>query len=142
MTKLPPLQLDQMELFNSHNMAHYALLNYNNIVTKVITGKDETSQDYNMELVYQDIYKQVCKRTSYNTRKGVHTQGGIPFRKNYAGIGYTYDESKNAFIPPKPYASWVLNEETCLWESPVNMPEEGGDYEWNENTQQWVLIQN
>ena len=113
-----------------------------NIVTEVIVGKDETDGNTNWEIHYSNIREQVCKRTSYNTIGGVHKNGGIPFRKNYAGIGYTYDESKNAFIPPKPYASWVLNEETCLWEPPVNMPEEGGDYEWNENTQQWVLIQN
>ena len=123
-------------------MAHYAFLNMQNIVTEVIVGKDETDGNTNWEIHYSNIREQVCKRTSYNTIGGVHKNGGIPFRKNYAGIGYTYDESKNAFIPPKPYASWVLNEETCLWEPLVNMPEEGGDYEWNENTQQWVLIQN
>ena len=97
-------------------MAHYALLNYQNIVTKVCTGKNEDETDYNMELVYQDMFKQVCKRTSYNTSGGVHSGGGTPFRKNYAGVGYTYDHSRDAFIPPKPYNSWVLVESSCLWE--------------------------
>lgn len=121
-------------------MAHYALLNYNNIVTKVITGRDETSQDYNMELVYQDMYKQVCKRTSYNTRKGAHTQGGVAFRKNFAKVGYVYDESLDAFIPPKPHNSWTLNETNYLWEAPVTYPTDGEAYQWNEENQQWDLI--
>jgi hypothetical protein len=121
-------------------MAHYALLNYNNIVTKVITGKDEDSVHYNMELVYQDMFKQVCKRTSYNTIGGIHKLGGTPFRKNYAGIGYTYDESRDAFIPPKPFDSWTLNETSCLWEAPVAYPTDGKAYEWNEEEQQWDLI--
>lgn len=121
-------------------MAHYALLNYNNVVTKVITGKDENSVDYNMELVFQDMFKQVCKRTSYNTYGGVHKNGGTPFRKNYAGIGYSYDETRDAFIPPKPYDSWTLNESSCLWEAPVAYPTDGERYEWNEDEQQWDLI--
>lgn len=121
-------------------MAHYALLNYNNVVTKVITGKDENSVDYNMELVFQDMFKQVCKRTSYNTYGGVHKNGGTPFRKNYAGIGYSYDETRDAFIPPKPYDSWTLNESSCLWEAPVEYPTDGERYEWNEDEQQWDLI--
>jgi hypothetical protein len=121
-------------------MAHYALLNYNNIVTKVITGKDESSVDYNMELVYQDMFKQVCKRTSYNTRGGVHTNNGTPFRKNFAGIGYTYDESRDAFIPPKPFDSWVINESTCTWRAPSAMPVDNNRYDWNETSQAWEQI--
>lgn len=121
-------------------MAHYALLNYNNIVTKVITGKDEDSVDHNLELVYQDSYKQICKRTSYNTHGGVHSGGGTPFRKNFAGVGYTYDESRDAFIPPKPYDSWTLNETSCLWEAPVAYPTDGQSYNWNEDNEQWDLI--
>ena len=119
-------------------MAHYALLNYNNVVTKVITGKDENSVDYNMELVYQDMFKQVCKRTSYNTSGGTHKNGGVPFRKNYAGIGYTYDQTKDAFIPPKPFDSWNLNNDTCLWEPPIEMPSDGKNYKWNEENQNWI----
>ena len=77
-------------------------------------------------------------QTSYNTRGGVHTLGGTPLRKNYAGIGYTYDHIRDAFIPPKPYASWVLNENTCLWDAPTPYPTDGKIYNWDENNQQWV----
>ena len=79
-------------------------------------------------------------QTSYNTYGGVHTQGGTPLRKNYAGIGYTYDRERDAFIPPKPYASWVLNEDTCQWDAPVAMPTDGKLYTWDETTQAWVEI--
>ena len=81
----------------------------------------------------------VWKQTSYNTRGGVHLTDGTPFRKNYAGINYTYDEDKDAFIPPKPYVSWTLNETTCLWEAPVAYPDDDNDYTWNESTQTWDL---
>lgn len=121
-------------------MAHYALLNYNNIVTDVITGKNENDQNQNMELVYQDIFKQVCKRTSYNTIAGNHINGGTPFRKNFAGVGYTYDESKDAFIPPKPFDSWILNETSCIWEAPVALPSGNNMYDWDEDNQQWTQI--
>ena len=121
-------------------MAHYAFLNMQNIVTEVIVGKDETDGNINWEIHYGNIREQVCKRTSYNTNKGVHDLGGTPFRKNYAGIGYTYDESRDAFIPPKPFDSWTLNDSTCLWESPVTYPTDGNLYEWNEDDQQWDLI--
>ena len=78
-------------------------------------------------------------QTSYNTRAGVHTQGGTPLRKNYAGIGFTYDSVRDAFIPPKPYASWVLNEDTCLWDAPTPMPVvEGKTFVWDEPTTAWV----
>jgi len=95
------------------------------------------------------MFGQLCKRTSYNTRGGVHydPQTGEPsadqskaFRKNYAGIGYTYDESRDAFIPPKPFDSWTLNEDSCLWEAPVAMPDDGQQYSWNEETTSWDLI--
>jgi len=79
-------------------------------------------------------------QTSYNTRGGVHIQGKTPLRKNYAGIGFTYDRTRDAFIPPKPYASWVLNEETCLWEAPTPYPTEGKLYNWDEPTTSWVEI--
>ena len=130
-------------------MAHYALLNYQNIVTKVCTGKNEDETDANIEIVYQNMFGQLCKRTSYNTRGGVHydPETGEPsadqskaFRKNYAGIGYTYDESRDAFIPPKPFDSWTLNEDSCLWEAPVAMPDDGQKYSWNEETTSWDLI--
>ena len=121
-------------------MAHYALLNNKNVVTKVITGKDENSVDYNMELVFQDMFGQDCKRTSYNTIGGIHKLGGTPFRKNYAGVGYTYNEARDAFIPPQPFDSWTLNEETCLWDSPVEHPDDGKTYVWNEDNQSWDLF--
>ena len=76
-------------------------------------------------------------RTSYNTHKGVHKLNGTPFRKNYAGIGYTYDEVRDAFIPQKPHESWTLNEETCQWEAPIAQPEEVGPYLWNEDNGTW-----
>jgi len=120
-----------------------------NIVTEVIVGKDETDGPTNWEIHYGNIREQVCKRTSYNTRGGVYYDPatGEPaedqskeFRKNYAGIGYTYDHSRDAFIPPKPYNSWVLNETSCLWEAPVAMPDDGQQYTWNEETTSWDLI--
>jgi len=121
-------------------MAHYAFLNMDNIVTEVIVGKDENDTNTNWELYYQNIKNQICKRTSYNTSGGIHKNGGTPFRKNYAGIGYTYDETRDAFIPPKPYESWILNEDSCLWEAPVEYPNDDNQYNWNEETQTWDLI--
>ena len=119
-------------------MAHYAFLNMNNIVTEVIVGKDETEGPTNWEIHYGNIREQVCKRTSYNTHGGKHSNGGTPFRKNYAGIGYTYDQTRDAFIPPKPYDSWVLNENSCLWEAPVEMPSDGKRYLWSEENKNWI----
>lgn len=128
-------------------MAHYAFLNMSNIVTEVIVGKDETDGPTNWEIHYGNIREQVCKRTSYNTKGGVHYTDGAPsadqskaFRKNYAGIGYTYDHSRDAFIPPKPFDSWVLNETSCLWEAPVEYPDDGEQYTWNEDTTSWDLV--
>lgn len=120
-------------------MAHYAFLDENNIVTEVIVGKDELEEGIDWEEHYGNFRGQLCKRTSYNTRGGVHLGGGTPYRKNYAGIGFTYDEAKDAFIPPKPFESWILNEDTCLWEPPVPYPEDGNYYNWNEETQEWIL---
>lgn len=121
-------------------MGHYAFLDGNNIVTEVITGKDEGQDGINWEQWYGEFRGQVCKRTSYNTSGGVHSSGGTPFRKNYAGIGYTFDEARDAFIPPKPFASWVLNEDTCLWEAPVAYPNDGKFYSWDEEAQNWVEV--
>jgi hypothetical protein len=120
-------------------MAHYAFLNENNIVTEVITGKEEGN--FNWEQQYGSFRGQLCKRTSYNTNGGIHKLGGTPFRKNYAGIGYTYDETRDAFIPPKPFNSWILNESTCLWESPIPYPQDNNKYMWNETLQNWDLQQ-
>ena len=82
----------------------------------------------------------IWKQTSYNTSGGVHLLGGTPFRKNHSGIGYTYDQTRDAFIAPKPYASWTLNETTCLWEAPVAYPDDGNEYRWNEPTTNWVEV--
>jgi hypothetical protein len=117
-------------------MAHYAFLDENNIVTEVIVGKDEGEVDW--EQHYGAFRSQSCKRTSYNTSGGVHRLGGTPFRKNYAGIGYTYDSERDAFIPPTPYASWLLNEDSCLWNAPVPYPDDGNLYTWDEETLSWV----
>ena len=108
-------------------MAHYAFLDDNNIVTEVIVGNDETTGDW--EAYYGEFRGQRCVRTSYN--------GNI--RKNYAGIGYTYDEDKDAFIPPQPYPSWTLDEDTCLWEAPVPMPDDDNKYSWDEDSQNWIV---
>lgn len=120
-------------------MAHYAFIDQNDIVTEVIVGKDEGDTDW--EAHYGSIRNQVCKRTSYNTRGGVHSTGGTPFRKNYAGIGYKYDSQRDAFVPPKPFASWVLNEATCLWNPPIPMPIDENRYRWDEPTTSWVVVE-
>ena len=111
-------------------MAHYAFLDENNVVTEVIVGKDETDTSHDWEQLYGEVRGQVCKRTSYN--------GNI--RKNYAGIGYTYDEQRNAFIPPKPFASWLLNEVTCQWAAPTQYPTDGKRYQWNETELTWIEL--
>lgn len=121
-------------------MAYYALLDNNKVVVAVIAGNDEPAD---WESYYTWKTGKVCKRTSYNTRAGVHIESGTPFRKNYAGIGYTYDETRDAFIPPKQYNSWVLNEDSCTWDAPVAMPtdplEEGQFYIWDEETTSWIV---
>ena len=121
-------------------MAHYCFLNKKNIVTEVIVGKDENEGDLDWEVYYGSKRGQTCKRTSYNTRGGEHILGGTPFRGNYAGIGYEYKEDLDAFIPPQPFASWILNETTFLWEAPVPMPEEGM-WQWDEETTDWVAVE-
>ena len=121
-------------------MAHYAFLNMQNIVTEVIAGKDETEGPTNWEIHYGNLREQVCKRTSYNTAAGEHKGGGTPFRKNYAGIGYTYDYARDAFIAPQPYASWILDSNKCIWEPPVEYPSDGKRYTWNEDTTSWDEI--
>lgn len=122
-------------------MAHYAFLDENNIVVSVIVGKDEGEDGIDWEVHYGAYKKMTCKRTSYNTRGGEHALGGTPFRKNYAGIGYTYDEARDAFIPPQPFPSWVLNEDTCLWDAPVPYPQDGKMYTWSEDDQTWIATE-
>ena len=121
-------------------MASFAKLDNNNIVLRVIPGVEETEKDG--EAIYQQVSGKVWKRTSYNTRDGIHLNGGTPFRKNYASIGYTYDSTRDAFIPPKPFSSWSLNEFKCNWEAPVALPNDDKLYTWNEEDQQWNLVTN
>jgi len=121
-------------------MAHYAELNHENVVIRVIPGWDETVKSEMEQLLLLETGN-IWKRTSYNTAGGKHLLGGTPFRKNYAGIGYTYDPVRDAFIPPKPFPSWVLNEETCLWEAPTPMPDDGQRYQWDEATLSWVVTE-
>jgi len=124
-------------------MAHFAKLGVGDIVLKVhvVSNDLATSEQAGIDFL-NNLYnnRDVWKQTSYNTVGGVHLKGGTPFRKNYAGIGYSYDQTRDAFIPPKPFVSWTLNEETCLWEAPVAYPDDGQKYLWNEETQQWDLI--
>jgi len=115
-------------------MSHFAQIDENNIVTQVIV----IEQDVVDTGLFGDPASWI--QTSYNTHGGVHSQGGTPLRKNYAGIGYTYDSTRDAFIPPKPFNSWVLNETTCLYEAPTAMPNDGKRYTWDEATTSWVEI--
>ena len=144
-------KLEILEQLHSHNMAHYALLNNENFVTAVISGADEIYliDGLDTETNYSNLYNCIAKRTSYNTRGGVHYQAdnntpsidqSKAFRKNYAGIGYYYDSIRDAFIPPKPFPSWTLNEESCLWDSPVPYPSDGKMYTWNEDILNWQEI--
>jgi len=130
-------------------MAHFAKLGVGNIVERVaiVSNDIATTEQEGMNFL-NNLYKSrdVWKQTSYNTQGGIHLSGGTPFRKNYAGIGYTYDQTRDAFIPPKPYNSWVLNEETCRWEPPIPQPEltqeqidNNNYYTWNETNQTWDL---
>jgi hypothetical protein len=118
-------------------MAHFAKLDENNIVVDVQVAEQD----------FIDTLQGTWIQTSYNTYGGFHYDNktkkvdGVGFRYNFAGIGYTYDETKDAFIPPQPFLSWTLNEKTCLWECPVEYPEGGGNYVWNEETQSWDAVE-
>ena len=128
-------------------MAHYAFLNDNNIVTEVITGVDEDAKDDlpdefdSWEEFYADFRGQTCKRTSYNTIGNEHNDRGTAFRGNYAGIGYTYDETNDVFYGPKPYTKWIMNETTWLWEAPEAYPDDGKEYVWNDNKGEWEEVE-
>jgi hypothetical protein len=131
-------------------MASFAKLNSENIVTTVESVVNEVLKDSNgveQEAIgiefLKNLYNEpnaIWKQTSYNTVGGLHNNDGTPFRKNFAGIGYTYDEGRDAFIPQKPYNSWVLNKSTCNWESPISKPNDGQMYRWNESTLSWDLV--
>ena len=128
-------------------MASFAKIGLNGKVIEVQSVVNEVLHDSNgveredigIDFLTKLTGWSIWKQTSYNTRGGVHILGGTPFRKNHAGVGYTYDEDRDAFIPAKPYSSWVLNEETCLWEAPVVKPDDGNKYIWNETTKEWDL---
>jgi hypothetical protein len=131
-------------------MASFAKINSNNIVERVESVVNDVLKDSNgveQESIgiqfLKTLYNEpngIWKQTSYNTIAGIHVLGGTPFRKNFAGIGYTYDETKDAFIPIKPFNSWILNEDKCIWEAPVARPEDNNSYVWNEQTLSWDLI--
>ena len=120
------------------DMAHYAFLDGNNVVTEVIVGKNEGEDGIDWEVWYGDFRNQVCKRTSYNTIGNTHSNGGTPYRGNYAGIGYTYRADIDAFVSPQPFPSWTLDA-NAQWQPPVAMPTDGGMYSWDEATTSWVL---
>tara|TARA_B100000524_G_C23406000_1_gene282401 strand:- start:49 stop:423 length:375 start_codon:yes stop_codon:yes gene_type:complete len=122
-------------------MAHFAKINESNIVTQVVVVNDsDGNNDTNGQNFLNNLFKttHTWKKTSYNTYGNTHRLGGTPYRKNFASVGFTYDSSRDAFIEPKPYNSWTLNETTCLWESPVAYPSDGKSYEWDEDNKQWV----
>ena len=121
-------------------MAHFAKLGTGNIVERVEVVSNDIATDEQTGVDFlNNLYgtRDTWKQTSYNTKGGVHLLGGTPFRKNYGGIGCTYDQTKDAFIPPKPFDSWTLNETTCIWEAPVAYPSDGKDYEWDETSKSW-----
>ena len=121
-------------------MAHFAKLGTGNIVERVEVVSNDIATDEQTGVDFlNNLYgtRDTWKQTSYNTKGGVHLLGGTPFRKNYGGIGYSYDQTKDAFIPPKPFDSWTLNETTCIWEAPVAYPSDGKDYEWDESSTSW-----
>ena len=124
-------------------MSHYAQLDENNMIVFVIAAKSDHKEDE-----FTESTGNVWKQTSYNTSGGVHYTDGVPsadqskaLRYNYAGIGFTYDETRDAFIPPKPFESWILDEGICLWQPPLPYPEDGGNYRWDEDLFSWELDQ-
>ena len=131
-------------------MASFAKIGLNGKVIEVQSVVNEVLHDSNgveQESIGIDFLTKltgwsIWKQTSYNTIGGEHKLGGTPLRKNHAGTGYTYDEDRDAFIPPKPFNSWNLNEETCQWEAPVARPNDGQSYSWNEENQTWQVIDN
>ena len=130
-------------------MATFAKLDSNNIVLEVhslhndvLLDGGETEQEIKGINFLKKLYNwDYWKQTSYNTSGGVHRLGGTPFRKNHAAKGYTYDAGRDAFIAPQPYASWTLNDDTCLWDPPIPYPDDDNNYEWNEETTSWDLIE-
>ena len=130
-------------------MASFAKIGLNNKVIEVLSIHNNELKDSNgieQEINGIDFLTKltgypVWKQTSYNTHGGVHSTGGIPLRKNHAGIGYAYDEDRDAFIPKKLFNSWILNEDTCIYEAPVALPDTENRYTWNETTTTWDLVE-
>jgi len=130
-------------------MASFAKIGLNGKVIEVQSVVNEVLHDANgieQESIGIDFLTKltgwaIWKQTSYNTHGGVHNNNGTPLRKNFAGIGYTYDEDRDAFISPKPFNSWILNEDTCLWEAPVSKPQDDNKYRWNESTLTWDIAE-
>jgi len=121
-------------------MSHFAEIDGEGTVLRVLVVADD-KESRGQEFLADDLgLGGTWKKTSYNTVGGVHSNGGTPFRKNFAGIGYKYDAAKDAFIPPKPFESWILDEETCLWGSPVSYPTDGDFYVWDEETLAWSKV--
>ena len=124
-------------------MAHFANLGTGNVVETVVVVHNDVATTEQAGVDYLNtLYntRDVWKQTSYNTSGGVHKLGGTPFRKNYAGKGYKYNQTRDAFIPPQRFNSWTLNETTCLWEAPSARPDDGKRYNWNEETTSWDEI--
>ena len=130
-------------------MAHFAKLDENSIVTQVVVVHNDVATSESAGAIFlNNMYgtSDTWKQTSYNTFGNQHTKGGTPFRKNFAGVGFTYDASNDAFIAPKPYNSWTLNNTTYLWEAPITRPDDGQPYVWDEtlyqsdNSKGWVEI--
>ena len=123
-------------------MAHFAKLSLGSKVVSVhvVSNEVATTEQVGIDFLHKQTDYPFWVQTSYNTRGGVHTLGGTPFRKNYAGKGYKYDEDRDAFIPKQPFNSWTLNEDTCRWEAPSARPDDGKRYEWNEETTSWDEI--
>jgi hypothetical protein len=120
-------------------MAHWAEIDSDNIVTRVLVVADD--KEDGQKFLAEDLgLGGTWKKTSYNTQGGVHTLGGTPYRKNYAGVGFKFDAAKDAFIPPKPFASWTLNATSCLWEAPTPMPTDDKRYVWDEPTTSWKEV--
>jgi len=115
-------------------MAHYAKVDQGKVIKVIVAESDFFNN-------FVDSSPGEWIETSYNTYGGQHKTGGTPLRKNYAGVGYTHDRERDAFIPPKPFESWVLNENTCQWEAPTSMPNDNKEYRWNESTTSWVVVE-
>jgi hypothetical protein len=130
-------------------MASFAKIGLNSKVIEVLSVHNNVLKDSNgveqevngIDFLTKLTGYPIWKQTSYNTHGGLHDNGGTPLRKNHAGIGYTYDEDRDAFIPKKPFNSWILNEDTCLWNAPVTYPTDGERYSWNESTLTWDIVE-